>query len=84
MKIKVTDQQGNPYTGSLVASMYDKSVEYISGGSNVPDIKEFFWKWQRSHNTNRKAACSSRAVSDLQAERDGHAVPRRLRRLAGG
>ncbi len=49
VKIKVTDQQRNPYIGSLVASMYDKSVEYISGGSNVPDIKEFFWKWQRSH-----------------------------------
>ncbi len=26
--------------------MYDKAVEYISGGSNVPDIKAFFWKWR--------------------------------------
>jgi len=24
-------------------------VEYISGGSNVPEIKEFFWKWRRHH-----------------------------------
>jgi hypothetical protein len=30
-------------------SLYDKAVEYVSGGSNVPDIKEFFWKWRRSH-----------------------------------
>ena len=30
--------------------MYDKSVEYISGGSNVPDIREYFWKWRRHHN----------------------------------
>ena len=30
-------------------SIYDKSVEYISGGSNVPEIKEFFWKWRREH-----------------------------------
>ncbi|MDR2756982.1 MAG: alpha-2-macroglobulin, partial [Planctomycetaceae bacterium] len=31
-------------------SIYDKSVEYISGGSNVGDIKEFFWKWRRHHS----------------------------------
>ena len=30
-------------------AVYDKSVEYISGGSNVQEIKEFFWKWRRSH-----------------------------------
>jgi alpha-2-macroglobulin len=29
--------------------MYDKAVEYISSGSNVPDIREFFWKWRRQH-----------------------------------
>ena len=27
-----------------------QAVEYISGGSNVPEIKEFFWKWRRQHN----------------------------------
>ena len=35
--------------GSTVLAVYDKAVEYISGGSNVPGIKEFFWKWKRSH-----------------------------------
>ena len=30
-------------------SVYDRAVEYISGGSNVPEIKEFFWKWKRNH-----------------------------------
>ena len=49
VKIKLTDFFGEPFTGSLVASVYDKSVEYISGGSNVPEIKEFFWKWRRGH-----------------------------------
>ena len=49
VKVKVTDFFGKPFMGSIVLTMYDKSVEYISGGSNVPDIKEFFWKWRRSH-----------------------------------
>ncbi len=49
VKIKVTDAKGQPMQGSLVVSMYDKSVEYISGGSNVPNIKDAFWKWKRSH-----------------------------------
>ena len=47
MKIKVTDHEQKPFVGSTVVSIYDKSVEYISGGSNVPEIKEFFWKWRR-------------------------------------
>ncbi len=49
VKLKLTDNEGNPFTGSTVVSVYDKSVEYISGGSNVPEIKEFFWKWRRHH-----------------------------------
>ncbi len=50
VKIKLTDPTGEPFVGSAVVTMYDKALEYISGGSNVPDIKEFFWKWRRSHN----------------------------------
>lgn len=50
VKIKLTDFNGENYSGSTVVSVYDKSVDYISGGSNVPDIKEFFWKWRRHHN----------------------------------
>jgi alpha-2-macroglobulin len=49
VRIKVTDIDGKPFVGSTVVSIYDKSVEYISGGSNVPEIKEFFWKWRRHH-----------------------------------
>ena len=47
--IKLTDPNGEPYAGSTVVAMYDKAVEYISGGSNVPAIKEFYWKWRRQH-----------------------------------
>ncbi len=49
VQIKLTDIAGEPFVGPTVLSIYDKSVEYISGGSNVPEIKEFFWKWRRHH-----------------------------------
>jgi hypothetical protein len=50
VKVKVTDFFGKPFVGTTVLSVYDRSVEYISGGSNVPEIKEFFWKWRRHHH----------------------------------
>jgi uncharacterized protein YfaS (alpha-2-macroglobulin family) len=49
--VKLTDSAGKPYVGSAVLSIFDKSLEYISGGSNVADIKEFFWKWRREHRS---------------------------------
>ncbi|MDO4550159.1 MAG: MG2 domain-containing protein [Planctomycetia bacterium] len=48
-KIKLTTLDGKPYVGSTVVTIYDKSLEYISGGSNIPEIKAFFWKWRRQH-----------------------------------
>ncbi|HHI67909.1 MAG TPA: alpha-2-macroglobulin, partial [Planctomycetes bacterium] len=50
VKIRVTDASGEPVRGSVALTMYDKAVEYISGGSNVPDIQAFFWKWKRRHS----------------------------------
>ncbi len=47
VKVRVTDQHGEPVQGSLALTIYDKSLEYISGGSNVGDIKSHFWKWRR-------------------------------------
>lgn len=49
VKIKVTDEEGEPVTGDCVLAIYDKSLEYISGGSNVAEIKSFFWKWKRHY-----------------------------------
>jgi hypothetical protein len=49
VRLHVTDHTGENYRGSLVVAVYDKSVEYISGGSNIDDIREYFWKWRRSH-----------------------------------
>ncbi|MGL4944105.1 MAG: alpha-2-macroglobulin family protein [Thermoguttaceae bacterium] len=47
--LRVTDENDKPVVGQVAVTVYDKSVEVISGGSNVSDIKEFFWKWRRSH-----------------------------------
>lgn len=49
LTIKITDSEGKPYQGSAAISIYDKSLEYISGGSNVSDIVPFFWDWKRNY-----------------------------------
>ena len=53
VNLHLTDATGENFEGSCVVTIYDKSVEYIAGGSNVPDIREFFWKWRRSHQPYR-------------------------------
>ena len=54
--LRLTDLEGNPFVGSTVLSVYDKSVEYISGGSNVPEIRAHFWKWRRRHNPHTESS----------------------------
>ncbi|HZN33054.1 MAG TPA: MG2 domain-containing protein [Pirellulaceae bacterium] len=54
VKIHLTDVNGENFVGSTVLTMYDKSVEYISGGSNVGDIKKFFWEWRRHHHPSHQ------------------------------
>jgi uncharacterized protein YfaS (alpha-2-macroglobulin family) len=49
VKVWVKDADGNPFTGQVVLTAYDKALEYISGGSNQQDIRPFFWGWKRSH-----------------------------------
>lgn len=62
--VKLTGLDGKPFVGSTVLSVYDKSVEYISGGSNVPSIREFFWKWRRHHHPQRECTLD-RAFGNL-------------------
>jgi uncharacterized protein YfaS (alpha-2-macroglobulin family) len=50
VRVRVTDRQGAPVSGSVVLAVYDRALEYISVGSNVPEIRAFFWKWRRHHN----------------------------------
>jgi uncharacterized protein YfaS (alpha-2-macroglobulin family) len=55
VKVRLTDFHGKPFVGSTVLTVYDRSVEYIAS-SNVPEIKEFFWKWRRSHHSQTETS----------------------------
>ncbi|MCE5325169.1 MAG: alpha-2-macroglobulin, partial [Planctomycetaceae bacterium] len=69
--VKLTEPNGEPYSGSTVIAMYDKAVEYISGGSNVPDIKEFFWKWRRHHQSQGMTSLSKGSGNLLKRDEIG-------------
>lgn len=71
VKVKLTDLDGKPFVGSTVLSVYDKSVEYISGGSNVPEIREFFWKWRRHHNPQTESTLDRWFVNLLKQNEIG-------------
>ena len=47
--VRITDLDGRPVAGTCVMTVYDRAVEYISGGSNVGDIRSVFWEWRRNH-----------------------------------
>ena len=48
LKIKITDSNGKPVSGDVVLTVYDKALDILSKGSNVPEINSFFWKWTRN------------------------------------
>jgi hypothetical protein len=67
--LKVTDPSGNPVKSArLVATGYDKAVEHISGGSNITDIKSFFWGWKRHYY--EKNSCNLDCVFDNMLEKN--------------
>lgn len=49
LTVRITDHEGKPFIGSTAITVYDKSLEYISGGSNVQEIVPFFWDWKRHY-----------------------------------
>jgi alpha-2-macroglobulin len=55
-----------PFAGSAVVAVYDKSVEYITGGSNVPAIAEYFWRWKRLHAPCADASFESWFINPLK------------------
>jgi len=58
LTVSVTEKSGEPFTGTAVLSLYDKAVEYISGGSNIEDIRKFFWQWRRNHSVSQSTSLS--------------------------
>jgi uncharacterized protein YfaS (alpha-2-macroglobulin family) len=68
LKVQLTDFYGEPFQGSTVISVYDRAVEYISGGSNVPEIRNFFWKWRRHHHLNQQSSLARWFYNQLQQD----------------
>ena len=65
-KIKITDYDGEPFQGAAVMTVYDRALEYISGGSNVPEIRSFFWKWRRQHQSQTESSLARRFYNLLR------------------
>ncbi|MBM4353588.1 MAG: alpha-2-macroglobulin, partial [Deltaproteobacteria bacterium] len=74
VRIRLSDLAGKPFQGSAVLAVYDKSVEYISGGSNVPEIREFFWKWRRSHYQQTECSLNRWFGNVLKDDETGMAI----------
>ncbi len=66
LKVQLTDFFGEPFQGSTVISVYDRALEYISGGSNVPEIRSFFWKWRRHHRLNQQSSLARWFTNQLK------------------
>ncbi len=49
LRITLRDAEGKPVVGSAVLTIYDKSLEAITGGSNISTIHQNFWSWKNSY-----------------------------------
>lgn len=49
LRVTLRDSEGKPVQGKAVVTIYDKSLEAITGGSNVPPIHENFWSWKNTY-----------------------------------
>lgn len=51
--VTLKDGEGKPVIGTTTLTIYDKSLEAITGGSNVGSIHENFWNWKNSYYPGR-------------------------------
>ena len=56
VEVKVTDTAGKPVVGSCAIAAYDRSLDALASDVLPPDIREFFWKWQRDHQPQRSSS----------------------------
>lgn len=52
LRVILRDENGKPLHGKFALTIYDKSLEAITGGSNVPAITPAFWNWKRSYSAS--------------------------------
>ena len=55
LRVTLRDAQGKPVTGTAVLTIYDKSLEAITGGSNIGKIHENFWMWKNNYYPGQSA-----------------------------
>ena len=65
LKVTLRDAEGKPVTGIAVLSVYDKSLEAITGGSNVGLIHENFWTWKNNYYPDWKPGSVPVPVGNL-------------------
>ncbi len=65
LKVTLRDAEGKPITGLAVLSVYDKSLEAITGGSNVGLIHENFWTWKNSYYSDGNRGSVPMAAGNL-------------------
>ncbi|MDX1925469.1 MAG: MG2 domain-containing protein [Pirellulaceae bacterium] len=54
IELLVTDPDGKPVSGSCLIAAYDSSLDQIASDVLPTDIREFFWKWRRSHQPQQR------------------------------
>lgn len=70
LRVTLRDAEGKPVTGLAVLSVYDKSLEAITGGSNVGLIHENFWTWKNSYYPDWNAGSIPPPVGNLLKPRE--------------
>jgi alpha-2-macroglobulin len=55
VKMKVLGPDGKPVQGSCLIAAYDRSLDQIASDVLPRDIREFFWKWRRSHSPSTRS-----------------------------
>ncbi len=68
--ITLRDAEGKPIQGTAVLTVYDKSLEAITGGSNVGLIRENFWDWKNNYYPGREGAFIPGSPGNLQRPKE--------------
>ena len=48
LTLKLTDENGLPFVGNTIITVYDASLEYVAANA-IPEIRDFFWNVRRHH-----------------------------------
>ena len=70
LAVIVRDAEGKPFAGKAVLAIYDKSLEAITGGSNVGPIRDAFWNWKHGYEGGRVLHSLPSPSGSLQRPKD--------------